>query len=147
MIACNHQGTHRVWQLWLFYQLPWHKNSHHCDVISNNKLRCCLINIYDELVWNVVLKDFIGNFVKKLWSLFNPKRPGNYWPWCCECAMWKVHLLVQWSNPWSVTLKSIYLPNLFGFARIKPFSTPETTWMLTPAPAVCRFMSIECNLT
>ena len=45
-----------------------------------------------------------------------------------------------------VTLKSIYLRNLSGFARIKPFSTPETTWMLIPAPANRRFTSIERNL-
>ena len=40
--------------------------SSHCDVIGSDKLRRRLIKIYDELVWNVVLKDFIGNFVRKL---------------------------------------------------------------------------------
>ena len=45
-----------------------------------------------------------------------------------------------------VTLKYIYLPNLSGFARIKPFSKPETTWMLILAPAVLTFTSIERNL-
>ena len=45
-----------------------------------------------------------------------------------------------------VTLKSIYFLNLFGFLQTNPFSTPETTWMLIPAPAVRRFSSIERNL-
>ena len=56
---------------------------------------------------------------------------------------------ILWYHGWTydlVTLKSIYLPNLSGFARIEPFSTPETTWMLIPAPAVRRFTSIERNL-
>ena len=45
-----------------------------------------------------------------------------------------------------VTLKSIYFLNLFGFLQTNPFSTPETTWMLIPAPAVRRFSRIERNL-
>ena len=47
-----------------------------------------------------------------------------------------------------VTFKSMYLPNLSGFVQIKPFRTPETTWMLILAPAVRRFKrtSIKRNL-
>ena len=87
--------------------------SSHCDVISSNKLRCCLINIYDELVWNVVLKDFISNFVKKLWSPFSSQRPGNYWPWCSDCVILKFHPLVQWSHPWSCQFKIHILAKFF----------------------------------
>ena len=41
-------------------------SSSHGDVIGSDKLRRRLINIYDELVRNIVLKDFIGNFMKKI---------------------------------------------------------------------------------
>ena len=40
--------------------------SSYCEVIGSDKLQRRLINIYDEFAWNVVLKDFIDNFVKKL---------------------------------------------------------------------------------
>ena len=94
----------------------------------------------------MLLKHFISNFLKKLWSHFSPKRPGNYWSWHSDCTTCKSHRLVQWSNPWSCYLKSIYLPNLSGFARIMPFSTLENTWILIPAPAVRRFTSNKCNM-
>ena len=151
MIACNYEGTHKVSQLWLFYQLPQHVKctfsfSSYCDVTGSDKLRRRLINIYDELVWNVVLKDYIGNFVKNLGSHFSPKRHGNYWPWCSDRAMWKSHPLVQRSSPWSCHFKIHILAESFWVVQIKPFSTPETTWMLITAPAVCRYTSIEGNL-
>ena len=120
--------------------------SSHCDVIGSDKLRRRLINIY-ELIWNVVLKDFIGNFVKKLWSHFSPKKDQVIAGLNVVTARRENYIL--WYNDRTydlVTLKSIYLPNLSGFARIKPFSTPETTWMLIPPPANRRFKSIERNL-
>ena len=57
-------------------------------------------------------------------------------------------IFILWYNDQThdlVTLKSIYLLNLFGFVRIKGFSTPETMWLLIPAPAICRFLSVKHN--
>ena len=144
MGACNHQGIRKVWQLWLFYQLPRHAKyafpfGRHSDVICCDKFGWCLVNIYDELIWNVVLNDFIGNFIKKLRSRLNP--PCNDWP---RCSDYVIHYDDRTQD--LVTLKSMYLPNLSGFAQIRPFSTLETTWMLMPAPAVRRFMSIDRSL-
>ena len=118
--------------------------SSHCDVIVSDKLRCRFININDELVWNVLLKDFIGNFVKELWSHFSPKRPDNYWPWYSDCTTWKYHPLVQWSNPWSCHFKIHILAESFWVHANQ--ATPETTWMLIPAPAVRIFTRAKCNL-
>ena len=141
MVTCSHQGTCKChcYDSFISCLSTWNMLfpfTSHCDIIGSKKLWRRLINIYDELIWNVKLKDYIGNFVKKLWSQFSPKRRGNYWPWCSDCATWKFHPLLQWLNQWSFHFKIYILPNLSSFLRIKPFSTP----------AVHRFRSIECNL-
>lgn len=56
------------------------------------------VTIYDQFVRDIVLEDFLGNFMRELRPHVIPQRLGNNCSRCCNFSTWKLPSSISWSN-------------------------------------------------